>query len=234
MICEYQAGLMTDVSLPAPKRPELHTQSFETQQNSGFSQVPDPNPWVPVTKLGFSSLMLVPRWENTMMMINTTAICQVCQSPHQLPGPLLIILSLFVPSRIHELEPFVLSPVSSPSRTRYASPSSVPSQPTYLYMAPDLNSVPPSPRPRGPSVTAMASTTAAAGSGGTGALAEPHHHHHRPPSASPSLSRRVSQNLSMGPPQPPHVGVGFGVGAADNTGVGTGPGEQARAALSIR
>ncbi|OAX85205.1 hypothetical protein ACJ72_00434 [Emergomyces africanus] len=78
-------------------------------------------------------------------------------------------------------------------------------------MAPDLNSVPPSPRrPRGPSTT---SSTGGLQPGTTGPTsAQP----------SPSVSRRVSQ--VMGPPPVPHIPTSPGFTVGDNTGVGIGPG----------
>ncbi|OAT11543.1 hypothetical protein BDBG_07008 [Blastomyces gilchristii SLH14081] len=74
-------------------------------------------------------------------------------------------------------------------------------------MAPDLNSVPPSPRPRAPSRTlSLQPTTTNLTS------AQP----------SPSASRRVSQ--VMGPPPVPHIPTSPGLTAGDNAGVGIGPG----------
>lgn len=78
-------------------------------------------------------------------------------------------------------------------------------------MAPDLNSVPFSPRSRAPSTTTTSATTAPI-----------------PISHSGSSSRRVSQ--IMGPPPRPHSPASPGLGnsllsPADNTGVGVGPGK---------
>ncbi|PGH31353.1 hypothetical protein GX50_05892 [[Emmonsia] crescens] len=77
-------------------------------------------------------------------------------------------------------------------------------------MAPDLNSVPPSPRPRGPSATSSTGGLQPATTGSTSAQ------------PSPSASRRVSQ--VMGPPPVPHFPTSPGLTVGDNTGVGVGPG----------
>ncbi|OJD17845.1 hypothetical protein AJ78_02086 [Emergomyces pasteurianus Ep9510] len=77
-------------------------------------------------------------------------------------------------------------------------------------MAPDLNSVPPSPRRLGPSAT---SSVGALQPGATGSTSVQH---------SPSVSRRVSQ--VMGPPPVPHFPTSPGLTVGDNTGVGIGPG----------
>ncbi|PGG96540.1 hypothetical protein GX51_07773 [Blastomyces parvus] len=77
-------------------------------------------------------------------------------------------------------------------------------------MAPDLNSVPPSPRPRGPS-----------GASPAGGL-QPTTTNSTSTQPSPSASRRVSQ--VMGPPPVPHIPTSPGLAAGDNAGVGMGPG----------
>lgn len=81
-------------------------------------------------------------------------------------------------------------------------------------MAPDLNSVPPSPKPRGLSTTAAASAPAA-GNASSGNAANP--------TASPTMSGQGSQ--AMAPPPIPATSPSVpAAGAVDNTGVGAGPG----------
>lgn len=80
-------------------------------------------------------------------------------------------------------------------------------------MAPDLNSVPPSPRRRGHSATSVSG--------------EPTTTQQSTPS--PSLSRRVSQN--MGPPPVPHhqspgLGASLHSSLGENNSVSGGPGKQ--------
>lgn len=83
-------------------------------------------------------------------------------------------------------------------------------------MAPDLNSVPPSPRPQEP-VTATVLGSLAGDSTSTAPGRT------QPVNRSPSLSRRVSQ--TMGPPPIPHPTSTNGSAViTDNTGVGSGPG----------
>ncbi|OJD11779.1 hypothetical protein ACJ73_09471 [Blastomyces percursus] len=77
-------------------------------------------------------------------------------------------------------------------------------------MAPDLNSVPPSPRPRVPSGTLSSGGLHPTTTNSTSAQ------------PSPSASRRVSQ--VMGPPPVPHIPTSSGLTAGDNAGVGIGPG----------
>ncbi|EEH03110.1 conserved hypothetical protein [Histoplasma capsulatum G186AR] len=77
-------------------------------------------------------------------------------------------------------------------------------------MAPDLNSVPPSPHPRGPSRALSTGVLQPTATSSTSAQ------------ASPSVSRRVSQ--VMGPPPVPHFPTSPGLASGDNTGVGVGPG----------
>ncbi|KAL1955253.1 hypothetical protein VTO42DRAFT_8851 [Malbranchea cinnamomea] len=81
-----------------------------------------------------------------------------------------------------------------------------------MIMAPDLNSVPPSPRPQETLSTIVAS--------GSVTVSDLQH-----ASRSPSLSRRVSQNLNMGP-SPAAFGPSSSTAhsTGDNTGVGSGPG----------
>ena len=91
-------------------------------------------------------------------------------------------------------------------------------------MAPDLNTLPPSPLPRGRPSTSLIPEEPTTGSGAEAGLGiGGTHTAPRRFTPSPSVSRRVSQNLNM-PPPPFGVSPSMALGHGDNTGVGSGPG----------
>ncbi|PGH18711.1 hypothetical protein AJ80_04364 [Polytolypa hystricis UAMH7299] len=89
-------------------------------------------------------------------------------------------------------------------------------------MAPDLNTVPPSPRPRGPSSSSITSTPVNIPAGYS-------QQQQSSGISSPPLSRRVSQVMGPPPlplhfPTSPTLSTAMATGVGDNTGVGSGPG----------